>query len=951
MQNCRFQSLILLLTLAPFANMAHAESSPAGLVARWTGNGTTQDSIGGNRAALAGGATYAPGLREKAFSFNGTDAFVRIPESKTFDFDPSAQFTLEAWVKPETIGHYQAIVVKASGGGDWSWGIMLDPGGRFYSGHNGVDVAQSQTAAQPGRWYDVAVTYNAGVIQMFVNGRLENTAANAPILQSQNGLAIGHKGVNLAPAGSDQDNWFTGLIENVSLYNRVLSDEAISQNYRALAPPERPHPHNLTSYVDTLVGTAGGGNTYPGATVPFGMVQFSPDTQRGGVGYDYGDRQIHGFSMLHMSGVGCADYGDVFMTATTGPIQPDEASYTSPYSHANEATSPGYYAVKLDKSNVKVELAAALRGGMVRFTFPPGQAGNFLLPISHTQVDTNAADVNIVGDREIDGQVTSQGFCGGGSPYTVYYVIQFDRPFAQYGTWLNGVVTAAQRDAHQPDRKTDIGAYATFSSSNGQSSVVTAKIGISFVDLAGARNNLAGSIGQKSFDTVRRDADRDWERALHDIEITGGSTTERTNFYTALYHAMVMPNTFNDADGRYLGFDEKIHRLADGHTLYANYSGWDIYRTQVPLLALIEPARLQDMAQSLVTEYAQDGRFDRWPMANTRTGVMVGEPTTSIQATAWNYGLHGFDMATAYPGMLKAANDYGTRIIEPRGYETDGVSDMQEYCYAISALAQVADNLGKTEDSAKLKTWAEDVFNLYNPATGFFQPRSRTGVWKTPFDPTQGDGYVEGSAWQYLWLVPQDVAGLITRMGGDETFNRRLDQFFSYPRPTWSGQYYNPYNEPDLQAPFLYDFSGQAWKTQSRVRELQKDVYFPAPGGIPGNDDCGTMSAWYVLSSIGLYAVDPGRPVIELTSPLWTKTVVHLQAPYSGKQFTITASGKGSATPYIQSVAVNGQDVDRPWIPVSVLTRGGTLSFRLGANPNTNWGAAENVRPPSLSRE
>ncbi|MDQ2733014.1 MAG: GH92 family glycosyl hydrolase, partial [Armatimonadota bacterium] len=718
-----------------------------------------------------------------------------------------------------------------------------------------------------------------------------------------------------------------------------------------IARPVLSREAPLIRQVNPFIGTAGGGNTFPGATAPFGMVQFSPDTQRGGVGYDYGDRVIHGFSMLHMSGIGCADYGDVFMTATTGPVEPSEAAYSSPFLHSKETASPGYYSVTLDKSNVKVELSAALRGGMARFTFPAGQAGNFLLPISHTQVDTNAADVNIVGDREMNGQVTSQGFCGGGSPYTVYYVIQFDRPFAQYGTWTNGAVSAGQRTAHQPDRKTDVGAYATFAPASDGATTVTARIGISFVDLEGARNNLARSIGERSFDAVRRDADQNWERALHDIEITGGSTTERTNFYTALYHAMLMPNTFNDADGRYPGFDQKVHRIPDGHALYANFSGWDIYRTQVPLLALIEPARLQDMAQSLVLEYQQDGRFDRWPMANTRTGVMNGEPTTSIQATAWNYGLHGFDMAASYPGMLKAATDYGTRIIADRGYQTDGVSDMQEYCYSIGALKLVADSLGKTEDSAQLKTWAEDVFNLYNPATGFFQPRSRTGEWKTPFDPTQGDGYVEGTAWHYLWLVPQDVAGLIARMGGDETFNRRLDQFFSYPRPTWAGQYYNPYNEPDLQAPFLYDFSGQPWKTQARVRELQKDVYFPSPGGIPGNDDCGTMSAWYVLSSMGLYAVDPGRPVMELTSPLWAKTVVRLQPPYTGKQFTITASGQGSSTPYVQSLSVNGQTTDQPWIPVGVLTRGGSVSFTLGAAPNENWGAAEAVRPPSMSRE
>ena len=940
----RLLSAALALALTACAAAARPRPMPSGLISEWTGNGTAADSTGRNNGVLKGGARFAPGHGAKAFDFNGTSGYVSIPSTKGLDFAPNDSFTLNAWVKPAEIGRYEAIIVRGDPTGFWDWGILIDPGGHFYTGHGGHDVAQSQTVALPGAWYFVTVTYTAGAYKMYVDGDQENQAADSALPGETGAIAIGRKG---GATGPDQTNFFSGLVQDVRVYSRALSSDEIARDYASeeIRVPEKQRP--LTGYVNPFVGTAGGGNTFPGATTPFGMTQLSPDTMNNGVGYDYGAQMIDGFSMLHMSGVGCADYGDVFMTASTGPVQPAETAYRSPFSHASEAASPGYYRVKLEKPGVLVELTAATRCGSARFTFPAGQAGNFLLPISHTLVTTNAAHALIPNNREIEGSVTSQGFCGGGTPYTVYYVIQFDRPFSHSGTWMNDVVTAGSREVRQDDRKTKIGAYATFNPVGRKPTVVTANIGISFVDLAGARNNLNREISGESFDAVRRDADRAWTKILHVIDVTGGTLTQRINFYTALYHALLMPNTFSDEDNRFIGFDMKVRQAPRGRTIYANFSGWDIYRTEVPLLAIIEPDRLADMAQSLVYEYQQSGRFDRWPMANTPTGVMNGEPTTSIQATTWDYGIKNFNMAASYPGMYRAAANYMKGRVGAKGFDAGNVSTMEEYCYSIAALSYIADSLGRLGDAAQLRAWSEEVFNLYNPATGFFQPRQKDGTWKTPFDPTSGNGYVEGTAWHYLWLVPQDVAGLIRRMGGDTVFNKRLDAFFSYPRPTWSGQYYNPYNEPDLQAPFLYDYSGEPWKTQSRVRELQRDAYSPAPGGIPGNDDCGTMSSWYVLSALGLYAVDPGRPAMELTSPLFPKAVVHLQT--GGREFTVTAPHNSLTTPYVESLKINGRSYGRAWAPVYVITRGGHMEYKLGAKPNRIWGAAPRLRPPSLS--
>ena len=719
------------------------------------------------------------------------------------------------------------------------------------------------------------------------------------------------------------------------------------------------------SYVDPFIGTDGGGNTFPGASAPFGMVQFSPDTSAPSIGYVYNDRNIQGFSMNHMSGVGCNDQGDVFMTATTGDIKTNAADYESRFSHADETASPGYYQVMLSRWKINAEVTATERAGAIRFTFPKGVDGNILIPISHTLTSTRSAEVHIIGNNEVAGKVTSQSFCGAPQYYSVYFIMRLSRPFKSFGTMAGDDVTAGARTAEQFKGGPDVGGYLTFD--NAADNSVTADIGISYVDEAGARANLAKEIANKNFDQIRAQAAKTWESALNDIDVFGGTVKQTTVFYTCLYHAMLMPSVFNDVDGRYVGFDNQIHSVAPGHNIYDNYSGWDIYRTQAPLMSLIEPDRMADMCQSINLMYTQGGWIDRWPQANTYTEVMNGSPLTVVASTAWRYGIKNFDMTSLYGGMLLDATTspppgkpyYGEsniKYMDTIGYIPDdkegygAVSQTQEDCIAYAALATVAQSLGKTADAKMLTARAMNYKNVFDPDTKFFRPRNADGTWVSPFDPVSEAHYVEGSGWHYRWLVPEDVQGMINLFGGDETFNTELAKFFGYTKPSWDDHFYNPLNETDLEAPWLADYSGQPWMTQSRVRELMRDAYRTTPDGIPGNDDCGTMSAWGVFGSIGFYPTNPADGSLELCSPVFTKAVIHVGPSGHRKTFTVNAPSASTTNQYISALKLNTSTVNATYLMVDDILKGGTLDVNLGSVPNKSWADLPTSRPPSLTK-
>ncbi len=738
------------------------------------------------------------------------------------------------------------------------------------------------------------------------------------------------------------------------------------------------NPSSLSEYVDPFVGTGngpgGGINLFPGPSRPFGMVQLSPDTETSGYGYHYYQHDILGFSMTHMSGPGCNNEGDVFFTATTGKVHTRMANFQSPYSHAQEAASPGYYRVKLLRWGINAQLTSTDRCGLARFTFPAGKQANVLIPISQTLNFTAGAHVHIVNKREVDGYVIDHAFCGNPQPYTVHFVMKFSRPFKTFGTWKGtgvgmngrGTLHARKRTATQIHHNQWIGGYVSWPKSNHQR-VITVKVGISYVSLNGAKNNLRKEAARRRFTAVRRAATAAWNKSLKAITVRGGTAGERMVFYTALYHSLLMPSIFSDADGRYLGFDKKIHHAAPGHMIYANYSGWDIYRSEMPLLAIIKPRRVQDMCQSITLMYKQGGWIDRWPQINLYTNVMCGSPLTTVMCNAWDDGLHGFDMKTAWRGMVKDAtqapppghpyqgesniNAINKLHYDPDNYEGYGsVSQIQEDCVAYSALYHLAKRLHKPAAEKLFYKRALYYRNVFDHKDGYFRPRLSNGQWRTPFKPTQGHGFIEGNGWHYQWLAPQDMAWLVHAMG-KARFNRRLTRFFSYKTPGWFDNYYNPYNEVDLEAPFEFDFSGEPWKTQAVVRKVLRENYTLSPDGVPGNDDCGEMSSWAVMGMMGLYAEDPGKPVLELSSPSFRSITVHLQAPYKGRQFVIKSSRGTQFKPYIQKLTVNGKTWPRCYVPTKLLTDGGTLKYTLGKKPNKRWAVTAADEPPSLSME
>jgi predicted alpha-1,2-mannosidase len=782
-----------------------------------------------------------------------------------------------------------------------------------------------------------------------------------------NEIILKEKTLNLLPA-----RWLPKGVDRVSSLKRWMARFVIAGMIVCAANAQSSSP---TASVDPLIGTGGdpedGINLFPGATTPFGMVQISPDTEDHGFGYHYIQRWIKGFSMTHMSGVGCANSGNVFFTPTTGPVVTKVSDFQSPYSHKMETARPGYYEIQLLEWGIDAELSATDRTGVARFTFPAGKAANIVVPISHTLNKTAGAEVHVVGDRRIEGFVENHGFCAMKPTYKTYFVMTFDRPFSSYGTWKGGDlysrddrIATGSRAVEQSDSTTWVGAYASWIPEQ-HKKTITARIGISYVDVAGAEKNLQAEAESKNFDTIRSDAESAWNKELSAIEVSGGRATDRRVFYTALYHSLLMPSLFSDFDGRYLGFDNQIHTLAAGHQVYANFSGWDIYRSQFPLIAMIDPKRVQEMAQSIVLMYQQGGWIDRWPQINFYTGDMAGSPLSIMLATAWLYGIRGFDIDTAWEGMFKDATQVvppGSPYMGEEGIEWlnrihyvpddkvdyGSVAKTQEYTLAYASLHRLAVALGKTSDAKMLYERAFYHRNLFDPEDHFFRPRNSDGTWVADFNPAQdGRGFVEGTGWHYQSFAPADLAWLI-HATGRSLFNERMTKFFDYPVPGWYAQYYDSYNETNMQAPFVFNFSGEPWETQRIVRRVLRENYLDAPDGIPGNDDCGAMSSWAVLSMMGIYSVDPASMAYELVGPTFPKIVLHLQAPYSGKTFTIETSASPEFNPYIQDVTLNGRKYSRNWISFHDLSAGGTLHLTLGVEANRAWGAAPTDAPPSL---
>jgi predicted alpha-1,2-mannosidase len=603
--------------------------------------------------------------------------------------------------------------------------------------------------------------------------------------------------------------------------------------------------------------------------------------------------------------------------------------------------------------------------------YPAGQTATLLVNASGSVAGTDDAQVTI-GRDSISGWAASGRFCGTDSHYRVYFHAVFDQPFASFGTWHNGAVTpglASQRGGApalvpQTGRKArsqsiapqdttvsgaGSGAYVTFDPTK----AVTVRVGLSFVSDAGAQGNLKAENGAgRGFDDVAKGARAAWNARLNQVKVTGGTDAQRTTFYTALYHALLQPNVFSDTDGSYPGFDGRIHTADKGHAMYTNFSGWDVYRSEAQLLALLAPHEMSDIARSMVAYAQQGGSWDRWTVANDYTGVMNGDPYHVIVSTAYAFGARDFDANTALLLMLRGATQKTSGYEErpgladylAKGYVPNAAADTLEYTSADFAIAQLARRLGDSASHDTFVKRAQYWQNLYNPATGYLEPRNTDGSFSEPFNPANPSGYVEGNGAQYTWMVPYDLGGLVAALGGGAAVTGRLDEFFTKLNAGTHDPHAFLGNEPTLQTPWLYDYTGVPAKTQALVRRVQSELYNPTPAGLVGNDDLGEMSSWYVWSALGMYPIVPGRAELVLNSPLFDQAVI---TTGSGKTITINAPG-AAANPYVTGLSVNGTPSTRAWLPESFATGGGTLDYTLQSTPDSAWATAPADAPPSF---
>jgi len=718
---------------------------------------------------------------------------------------------------------------------------------------------------------------------------------------------------------------------------------------------------DLTRYVNPFIGTAGHGHTFPGAIVPFGMVQLSPDTRLTGwdgcSGYHYSDSIIYGFSHTHLSGTGISDYGDILLMPTVGEVffnslkdGRTEKGYASRFQHRNETASPGYYSVKLDDENILVELTTTARVGMHRYTFSDTDQANIILDLTHRDkvIDSGfriTSGTTMVGWRRSEAWAKDQ---------IVYFALEFSKPFASYGVAFDDKIFEGLREARGRSLKT----YFRFDAQAVAPLLV--KVGISSVDIDGALKNLNAELNHWNFDKVRSDATSAWNAELNKITITGGTVAQLTNFYTALYHVMTAPNLFMDVDRRYLGRDFKTHKAGD-FTNYTVFSLWDTFRAAHPLYAIIDRKRTSDFIKTFLAQYEQGGRLPVWELAANETDTMIGYHAVSVIADAAAKGIDGFDLEKAFAAMKQSAelrDHRGLGAYIDKGFiameeERESVSKVLEYAYDDWCIAEVARMLGKTADYQRYSKRAQSYKNVFDPSSGFMRPRSN-GNWLEPFDPREVTfAFTEANSWQYSFFAPQDISGLIELMGGRQKFANKLDQLFAADSQTTGreqvditgliGQYAHG-NEPSHHMAYLYNYVGQPWKTQFRVRQIMNEFYKPEPDGLIGNEDCGQMSAWYVLSASGFYPVTPGSTVYAIGSPLFPEVRFNLE---NGKSFVVRARGISDRSIYIQSATLNGKIHQKSFLRHEDLTAGGELVFQMDPRPSQKWGIGPGNEPVS----
>lgn len=743
----------------------------------------------------------------------------------------------------------------------------------------------------------------------------------------------------------------------------------------------------LYDSVDPFIGTSAGGDTFPGASLPFGMIQWGPQTDLQGF-YFYEEKKISGFNLTHLDGMTCPIDSDVPILPWVDGFEVSPGKnpglYAVAFEHSKEEAQPGYYAVTLG-NGVKVELTVAERSGIARFRFPEGaharllvntggSVGNsdvhmaFLPPVGR---EKDGSRIALVGDDGLRGTVTSGGLCGSATHYTIYVAARFEHPFDHFATWQDDDIHSGTREASGKYT----GAWLDF----GDRREVTMKVGISYVSEANALDNLDKELPDWNFDGQRAKARQTWTKLLDRVAIEGGTPDQRKIFATGVYHSFLDPTLFSDENGDYIGFDWKLHSVAGStqKAQYANFSDWDIYRNTVQFQALFVPDRESDMMQSLVNDAAQFGWLPHYPIGNSADYIMAGDSTPIILSSAFAFGAHNFDTRKALHYMAKGGTEpdrdvpFGARYNETTqrphlkeylkyGYvpadDPISCSRTLEYANSDFAIAQFAKAIGDTVGYSHFLKQSESWKNLFDPETHWIRPRYNDGKWLPGFDPvhslpkqitssvpTDQVGFEEGNTFQYTFMIPFDYPELFRRIGGDEEARNRLDKFFS-KLTCWGEPCFNMGNEPDFVTPYAYTFAGMPWKTQEVVTRIEKETFELGPSGLPGNDDLGATSGVYVWNALGFYPAVPGIGGVVLGTPMFRRSTLHFAG---GRTLVIRGEGTG---PYVEKVTYNGTAYLSSWLPLSALKEGTSeLFFTLSTQPNKERGKAASARPPSFS--
>lgn len=731
----------------------------------------------------------------------------------------------------------------------------------------------------------------------------------------------------------------------------------ISSFLSACQKNKSPYDH-----VDPFIGTGGHGHTFPGATMPFGMVQLSPDTRKdswdGCSGYHYSDKSILGFSYTHLSGTGVGDYGDFRFMPTVGKLQMNPGSaddpasgYRSRFDHSKESAKPGFYKVKLDDYDIDVELTVTDRAGIQKYIFPETDSAHVIIDLveSITSDKIEFLQVQVLSDQVITGVRRTDGWA---NDQRIFFYAVFSKPFNDYGIFYEG----KERKTNSKVYGTDIKAYVDFSCEKNEE--ILLKVGISSVSIEGAKLNLLHEIPGWDFDKVKKSARKAWENQLDKIHVKGDNTL-KTNFYTALYHSFIAPNLFTDVNGKYRGHDREIHKIKD-FDMYTVFSLWDTFRAAHPLFTIVEQDRSNDFVNSMIDIYDKGGLLPVWKLAGNETNCMIGYHSVPVIVDAYFKGIRDYDIRHVYDAMRKSAqqDDFGISYYTKYGYipadkEGSSISKTLEYAYDDWCIAQMAEDLGREKEYKKYIKRAQNYKNIFDKETGFMRGK-RNGTFTEPFDPTEVNFMLtEANTWQYNFFVPQDISGLINLLGGKEKFTEKLDEMFSTSaelsgrhQPDISGMIgqYAHGNEPSHHMAYLYDYAGKPWKTQKIVHRIMLEQYKDSPDGLCGNEDCGQMSAWYVLSAMGFYPVTPGDTVYAIGTPKFEEVRIKLE---NGNDFKIRAENLSENNYYIQSAKFNGTKYNKCYLSHWDIMRGGELTFIMGDEPNEKWGSIKGDYPVS----